>query len=72
MLKPDSSRFLSNRIDSRCDKVGILKRVGSASMCAISNIGNEHKYLGTILYSIDKPIEEIDNGKLPDADDDWK
>ncbi len=41
-------------------------------MCAISNIGNEHKYLGTILYSIDKPIEEIDNGKLPDADDDWK
>ncbi len=41
-------------------------------MCAISNIGNEHKYLGTILYSIDMPIEEIDNGKLPDADDDWK
>ncbi len=41
-------------------------------MCAISNIKNEHKNLGRILYSLDKPVAEIDSGKLPDAGDDWK
>ncbi len=35
-------------------------------MRAISIIKSEHKNLGAILYSLDKLIEEIDEGKTPD------
>jgi branched-chain amino acid transport system ATP-binding protein len=35
-------------------------------MHAISIIKSEHKNLGAILYSLEKLIEEIDNGKDPD------
>ena len=35
-------------------------------MRAISIIKSEHKNLGAVLYSLDKLIEEIDDGKHPD------
>lgn len=35
-------------------------------MRAISVIKSEHKNLGAVLYSLDKLIEEIENGKHPD------
>ena len=35
-------------------------------MRAISIIKSEHKNLGAVLYSLDKLIEEIDDGKQPD------
>ena len=35
-------------------------------MQAISIIKSEHKNLAAVLYSLDKLIEEIDNGKHPD------
>jgi branched-chain amino acid transport system ATP-binding protein len=35
-------------------------------MHAISIIKSEHKNLGAVLYSLEKLIEEIDNGKDPD------
>jgi hypothetical protein len=37
-----------------------------ATMRAISIIKSEHKNLGAVLYSLDKLIEEIDDGKQPD------